>query len=63
MPCFMNKDTLITEIRARLTPTSASGSFLGLSSSAPQKADFYELADRIIKQSVNSFFTEKYDQF
>ena len=48
MPCFLRADTLITEIRLRLQ--------------APGD-DFFELADRVVKASTNSFFTQQYDTY
>jgi len=54
----------VTEIRSRLNPNMGAGrdSFLGLTGQQANH-DIYELADRIIKASINSFYTDKYDQY
>jgi hypothetical protein len=64
MPCFIKPETLVTEIRSRLNPNMGAGrdSFLGLTGQQANH-DIYELADRIIKASINSFYTDKYDQY
>ena len=67
MPCFIKPETLVTEIRTRLNPnagTASRDSFLGLAAGQAQvNHDVFELADRIIKASINSFYTDKYDQY
>ena len=49
MPCFVSEKTLVGEIRQRLQTTPPN--------------DFFELADRIIKASTNSFYTNQYDTY
>ena len=66
MPCFLRPETLIQEIRTRLNPVAgamtARDSIVG-SMSPTGQSDFFELADRIIRQSSNSFYTDKYDTY
>ena len=55
MPCFKTPETLISEIEGRLKcyniPT-------------PNKTnDMAELADRLVSKSINSFYTNQYDNF
>ena len=66
MPCFIKAETLIQEIKQRLNPAAlpvARDSIFSTSQQQEQKNDFYELADRIIKASTNSFMTRQYDTY
>lgn len=67
MPCFLTPKTLMKEIKMRLdTSYLATTSWIA---TMPEKqnsgshSDYLELADRIIKYSLNSFYTDKYDSY
>ena len=59
MPCFLRPDTLMTEIRERLKSLPLVSPDLN----GPPKSEFFELTERIVKQSMNSFWTTRYDDF
>ena len=55
MPCIKNPESLITEIEARLkVPNIPDHS---------KRNEMAELAERIVKASLNSFYTNQYDNF
>ena len=54
MPCFLRHDTLAKEITDRLTAKNLEKT---------KRNEYYELAERLTTQSLNSFYTTKYDQF
>ena len=49
----------MTEIKERLK----SQPVLNLDPNGPPRSDFFELTERIVKQSMNSFWTTRYDDF
>lgn len=55
MPCFRTPETIRTEIEARIK-------VFNLPPEAKNN-DMAELADRLVKASLNSFFTSNYDNF
>ena len=55
MPCFRTPETIRTEIEARIK-------VFNLPPEAKNN-DMAELADRLVKASLNSFFTNNYDNF
>lgn len=59
MPCFLRPETLMAEIRERLKsfPIAVNDP------NQNPKGEFFELTERIIKQSMNSFWTTRYDDF
>ena len=59
MPCFLRPDTLMIEIKERLK----SQPVLNPDPNGPPRSDFFELTERIVKQSMNSFWTTRYDDF
>lgn len=68
MPCFRTPETLMKEIRMRLDTSYLQSAYWNLSgekpsSPGPTQNDFLELADRLIKSSANSFYTDKYDSY
>ena len=55
MPCFKTPETLVSEIEGRLKCYNVP---------SPNKTnDMAELADRLVKASLNSFYTKQYDNF
>jgi len=55
MPCFKNTETVIKEIQQRLqVPNLPENN---------KRNEMYELTERITNQSLNSFFTNQYDNF
>ena len=67
MPCFLKPETLMKEIRMRLdTSYLATTSWIATmpeKQSPASHSDYLELADRLIKYSLNSFYTDKYDSY
>ena len=59
MPCFIRPDTLMMEIKERLK----SQPVINPDPNSLPKNDFFELTERIVKQSMNSFWTTRYDDF
>ena len=53
MPCFKTPETVAAEIEARLKCTGSS----------KKKNEMAELANRLVKASMNSFYTTQYDNF
>lgn len=57
MPCFKSPNTIVSEFEARMRVTGLN------SASATQRNEMAELADRIVRNSTNNFFTNQYDNF
>ena len=55
MPCFKKPKTLIAEIRDRIS--------LKYNTGLTKETDYFELVDRLIKDSVNAWSTTQYDNF
>ena len=55
MPCIKNPESLITEIEARLKVPNIPDH--------NKRNEMAELAERIVKASLNSFYTNQYDNF
>lgn len=55
MPCFKTPQTIVSEFEARMRVTGMS--------TASQRNEMAELADRIVRASTNNFFTNQYDNF
>lgn len=58
MPCFKTPETVVSELEARMRVTG-----LTTAPGATQRNEMAELADRIVRQSTNNFFTNQYDNF
>ena len=55
MPCFVRPQTLFQEIRDRIS--------MRYNTRVGEDIDFFELVERIVKNSANSWRTIKYDSF
>jgi phosphatidylinositol 4-kinase B len=55
MPCFKKPKTLIAEIRDRMS--------LKYNTGGTKETDYFELVDRLVKDSLNTWSTTQYDNY
>jgi len=55
MPCFKKPKTLLAEIRDRMS--------LKYNTNMSKETDYFELVDRLVKDSLNAWSTTQYDNY